>query len=268
LGENELEALLDHIMENTDNTTVTVTQDEELDDAMDRAKNTPSSENIHHLIKKLQEKLGDDHDHDYHQLALPGSPGLTGSHLAPNRHLNSTLHNGSSRDADSLDIDDDGGGGPSSKSLNTDTIVLVGSLIVMILIGLIFHRIISYLAKLRSRRRQYQRGLKQLGDHMHVVTRQLSNPASLSGTPTATPSISMRKLAALNSQAMAAAAASSSTVSNNNNCINISTIPDDDNSVFKPSTHVMRREDSALGVMTTAALQLKRHQELHHVADD
>ena len=105
---------------------------------------------------------------------------------------------------------------------------------------------------------------------MHVVTRQLSNPASLSGTPTATPSISMRKLAALNSQAMAAAAAaaSSSTVSNNNNCINISTIPDDDNSVFKPSTHVMRREDSALGVMTTAALQLKRHQELHHVADD
>ena len=27
------------------------------------------------------------------------------------------------------------------------------------------------------------------------------------------------------------------------------TIPDDDNSVFKPSTHVMRREDSALGTI-------------------
>ena len=45
------------------------------------------------------------------------------------------------------------------------------------------------------------------------------------------------------------------------------TIPDDDNSVFKPSTHVMRREDSALGTMTTAA-QL-RHKELHvHHYDD
>ena len=45
------------------------------------------------------------------------------------------------------------------------------------------------------------------------------------------------------------------------------TIPDDDNSVFKPSTHVMRREDSALGTLATAA-QL-RHKELHvHHYDD
>ena len=65
-------------------------------------------------------------------------------------------------------------------------------------LGLIFHRIISYLAKLRSRRRQYQMGLKQLGEHMHVVTRTISNPPSATATPVATPSISLRKLAHLN----------------------------------------------------------------------
>ena len=87
---------------------------------------------------------------------------------------------------------------------------------------------------------------------MHIVTRTLSNPPSLSGTPSATPSIAMRKLAALN---------------NNNNKVAVaSSIPDDDNSVFKPSTHVMRREDSALGnYMTPAQL---RQQELHHRVND
>ena len=95
---------------------------------------------------------------------------------------------------------------------------------------------------------------------MNMVTRTISNPPSANptptGTPTGTPSIGLRKLAALN---------------NNNqkmgqNLRMVTGIPDDDNSVFKPSTHVMRREDSALGTMTTAT-QL-RHQELHIHHDD
>ena len=45
-----------------------------------------------------------------------------------------------------------------------------------------------------------------------------------------------------------------------------SKIPDDDNSVFKPSTHVMRREDSDLGVMTTAT-ELRHKQEIEHEAE-
>ena len=130
----------------------------------------------------------------------------------------------------------------------------------IILSGLIFHQVISYAAKLRSRRRQYESGLKQFGDQMNMVTRTISNPPSANptptGTPTGTPSIGLRKLAALN---------------NNNqkmgqNLRMVTGIPDDDNSVFKPSTHVMRREDSALGTMTTAT-QL-RHQELHIHHDD
>jgi len=208
-----------------------------------------------------------------------------------------------------------------SQHLPTDTIVLVGSLIVMIFIGLIFHRIISYLAKLRSRRRQYQKGLKQLGEHMHVVTRTMSNPPSAQATPAATPSISLRKLAHLNTtnnnnnntslqslpnisnninkkgtlgavvalhshhqgqhhQGQHHSAASSEYMGSPSGSISIAevrhsrpsiagdfTIPDDDNSVFKPSTHVMRREDSALGTLATAA-QL-RHKELHvHHYDD
>jgi hypothetical protein len=182
----------------------------------------------------------------------------------------------------------------------------------MIFIGLIFHRIISYLAKLRSRRRQYQRGLKQLGEHMHVVTRTMSNPPSAQATPAATPSISLRKLAHLNTSnnntitslhslpnisninkkgTLGAVAAlhshhqghhspASSYMGSPSGSISIAevrhsrpsiagdfTIPDDDNSVFKPSTHVMRREDSALGTLATAA-QL-RHKELHvHHYDD
>lgn len=38
-------------------------------------------------------------------------------------------------------------------------------------------------------------------------------------------------------------------------------VPDDDNSVFKPSTHAMRRDDITLGGMTTV-VEL-RHQKLH-----
>ena len=140
-------------------------------------------------------------------------------------------------------------------------------------LGILFHQIISYMARLRSRKRQYRRGLKQLGDHMHIVTRTISNPPSEHPTPTGTPSISMRKLALLNNNRLTQNAAE------NNNSMAMATmspnrhigvlamhgamapVPDDDNTVFKPSTHVMRREDSDLHVMTTAS-QL-RHKELH-----
>jgi len=288
----------------------------ELHHAMDRAKNAPSSENIHHLIKKLQEKLdnnGGSEDHNHHQLFVPS---LDGHHAGSGRLPSLLSNNNSTSHFDENLVKNQRDGAPrDSQHLPTDTIVLVGSLIVMIFIGLIFHRIISYLAKLRSRRRQYQKGLKQLGEHMHVVTRTMSNPPSAQATPAATPSISLRKLAHLNTTnnnnitslqslpnisnninkkgtlgAVAAlhshhqgqhhSAASSEYMGSPSGSISIAevrhsrpsiagdfTIPDDDNSVFKPSTHVMRREDSALGTLATAA-QL-RHKELHvHHYDD
>ena len=144
------------------------------------------------------------------------------------------------------------------------------------------HQIISYIARLRSRKRQYQRGLKQLGDHMHIVTRTISNPPSELPTPTGTPSISMRKLALLNNNrltqaevtnsAKISAAGASPPTNRHIGGLGLAMgfgglagamapVPDDDNTVFKPSTHVMRREDSDLHVMTTAS-QL-RHKELH-----
>ena len=129
--------------------------------------------------------------------------------------------------------------------------------------GLLFHRVITYFAKLRSRRRQYHKGLKQLGEHMHVVTRTMStpppsNPSTPAGTPVSTPAIAMRKLAAINSNNAKAAKKSLIHPSKN------SKIPDDDNRVFKPSTHVMRREDSDLGVMTTAT-ELRHKQEIEEL---
>ena len=54
-----------------------------------------------------------------------------------------------------------------------------------------------------------------------------------------------------------------------NNLKNAAKIPYDDDTVFKPSTHVMRREDSGLGVMTTATeLRHKREiEELHCIEE-
>ena len=98
---------------------------------------------------------------------------------------------------------------------------------------------------------------------MHVVTRTMStpppsNPSTPAGTPVSTPAIAMRKLAAINSNNAKAAKKSLIHPSKN------SKIPDDDNRVFKPSTHVMRREDSDLGVMTTAT-ELRHKQEIEEL---
>jgi len=321
-----------------ENTSPEKAETDELHHAMDRAKNAPSSENFHHLIKKLQEKLevhgggGVPEDHNHHS-QLFGVPSLHDQHEVVHGprlpSLNSTSHFDENLAAENPDLANSRDGHTelaetAGKSLNTDTIVLVGSLIVMIFIGLIFHQIISYLAKLRSRRRQYQMGLKQLGEHMHTVTRTMSNPPSATATPVGTPQISMRKLAHLNSVnnnnnntasptttqpkkgnliAMAALQASQQASGSTNNSSagsggggiapvhtassglrdphlhlhqhghtkksSTATIPEDDNSVFKPSTHVMRREDSALGTLATAAqLRHKEHLHVHHMTKD
>jgi len=205
-------------------------------------------------FQKLQQKLGLD-EQDYHQV----SP-LRTSETASTSH-SEAAHN--SRDhisvIDRIHEEDSGG---HQKSLNNDTIILVCSLVVMIIIGITFHRIISYFAQVRSRRRACRRGLKQLGEHMHIVTRTISNPPSVDPTPTGTPTISMRKLALLNNNRIAQSDVPQSAAhglgSAKPRARSPLPVPSDDDSVFKPSTHVMRREDSELGVLTTAA-------HLHHI---
>ena len=94
------------------------------------------------FFQKLQEKLdnngGSGEDHNHHQLFVPSAiqPGHPGGRLpslnsSESSHFddkNLAVDEVGSRDGHSLA--EEGG-----KSLNTDTIVLVGSLIVMILIG-------------------------------------------------------------------------------------------------------------------------------------
>jgi hypothetical protein len=131
----------------------------------------------------------------------------------------------------------------------------------------VFHRVISYFAQLRSRRRQYHGGLKQLGEHMHVVTRTISNPGTPIDTPIGTPSFAMRKLAAINNNRLHNGCGQSTpelVKKSGAGRHKISVVPDDDNSVFKPSTHVMRRDESSIGVMTTAA-QIRHQEELRRV---
>lgn len=248
--------------------------------AMDKVKNDA---NIHDLLQQLHEKLGF-HEHNYHQLSPLRETSTSSDTASANQHhprghgdldsSSDSIHHSSTTDQDDDRLD--------PKSLNSDTIILVCSLVVMILLGILMHQIISYMARLRSRKRQYQRGLKQLGDHMHIVTRTISNPPSELPTPTGTPSISMRKLALLNNNrltqaevtnsAKISAAGASPPTNRHIGGLGLAMgfgglagamapVPDDDNTVFKPSTHVMRREDSDLHVMTTAS-QL-RHKELH-----
>lgn len=227
-----------------------------LDDAMEKVRQFPSTANFQDLIQKLKERLSDDSPEPEGLSEEPFHTHPSSGILDPKQHQEHQSHPPTHHEQDS------GGGGAASnmgKSLNSDTIILMVSLIVMILLGLLFHRVITYFAKLRSRRRQYHKGLKQLGEHMHVVTRTISSePPSGASTPAAgltpvsTPAIAMRKLAAINSNK----AKSGSNLSRK--------IPDDDNSVFKPSTHVMRREDSDLGVMTTAT-ELRHKQEIEEL---
>ena len=49
------------------------------------------------------------------------------------------------------------------------------SLIFMIILGLIVRKIFVYLSQIKQQREKYHGGLRQLADHMHTVTRTISN---------------------------------------------------------------------------------------------
>lgn len=70
--------------------------------------------------------------------------------------------------------------------LHSDTIILVTSMVVMILLGLVLYQVMAYLTKINNRRTMYQDGLRQIGEQMHVVTRTMSTEptgASANVTP-------------------------------------------------------------------------------------
>ena len=65
----------------------------------------------------------------------------------------------------------------------SDTLIVVVSLIVMIIVGLVFRQCCMKLTSCNQRKERVRGGLKQLADHMHHVTRSMSNDLELPNSP-------------------------------------------------------------------------------------
>lgn len=58
--------------------------------------------------------------------------------------------------------------------MHSDTIIVVVSLFVMIVLGLVFRKCCMKLSTVNSRKKRIQGGLRQIGEHMNYVTRYFS----------------------------------------------------------------------------------------------
>jgi len=65
----------------------------------------------------------------------------------------------------------------------SDTLIVVVSLIIMIIVGLVFRKCCMKLTSCNQRKKRVRGGLKQLADHMNHVTRSMSNDLELPDSP-------------------------------------------------------------------------------------
>merc|ERR1712025_487778 len=65
----------------------------------------------------------------------------------------------------------------------SDTLIVVISLIIMIIVGLVFRTCCLKLAKQRVSKQRMRGGLRQLADHMNHVTRSMSNDLESPDSP-------------------------------------------------------------------------------------
>merc|ERR1712141_585460 len=65
----------------------------------------------------------------------------------------------------------------------SDTLIVVISLIIMIIVGLVFRTCCLKLAKQRLSKQRVRGGLRQLADHMNHVTRSMSNDLESPDSP-------------------------------------------------------------------------------------
>lgn len=71
--------------------------------------------------------------------------------------------------------------------LHSDTIILVCSCVIMILLGLILRKLFLVASEIRNSRQKYRGGLRQFAEHMHVVTKSMSTDPEVSSLPPMTP---------------------------------------------------------------------------------
>jgi len=69
--------------------------------------------------------------------------------------------------------------------MHSDTIIVVLSLVVMIVLGLVFRSLCMKLASINQRKERMRGGLKQMAESMNYVTRSMSNDLELPNCPKA-----------------------------------------------------------------------------------
>jgi len=67
--------------------------------------------------------------------------------------------------------------------MHSDTMILVGGLLFMILLGLVFRSLCLRLSTENTRKKNFREGLKQIAAHMDMVTQSMSNDLVLPNSP-------------------------------------------------------------------------------------
>merc|ERR1712106_1180990 len=67
--------------------------------------------------------------------------------------------------------------------MHSDTMILVGGLLFMILLGLVFRSLCLRLSTENTRKKKFREGLKQIAAHMDMVTQSMSNDLVLPNSP-------------------------------------------------------------------------------------
>merc|ERR1712106_752607 len=67
--------------------------------------------------------------------------------------------------------------------MHSDTMILVGGLLFMILLGLVFRSLCLRLSTDNTRKKKFREGLKQIAAHMDMVTQSMSNDLVLPNSP-------------------------------------------------------------------------------------
>jgi len=83
------------------------------------------------------------------------------------------------------DLSEDDAATKMHHLMHSDTIIVVLSLVVMIVVGLAFRSLCMKLASVNQRKERMRGGLRQIAEHMNYVTRSMSNDLELPDSPRA-----------------------------------------------------------------------------------
>jgi len=170
----------------------------------------PMEPHLH--IEHLDGLVDGGHDHDSELYTHSDATVHHGSHEHATVHHGSHEHrmnNGdtyqhkpSLADHDHTMHDEDSPTDKMYHLMNSDTLVVVVSLIVMVILALVFRKLCMRLSKGKDRKKLVRVGLKGIADQMHNVTKSMSNDLEVPDSPKAvmrTYSNYNRKLRAQNS---------------------------------------------------------------------